>query len=687
MKPIKTALLALPLLAAGCNRDSGTAKIRPMEAGSVRVEDAFWSPRYEKWEHVTVGDMLDKFEGNDPAHFACGVDAFENFDLVASGARDIGRHAGPPWYDGLVYETIRGISDLLAQRPDPALKARVDGYIARIEAAQKSDPDGFVGTNTQLTEDNHRWGANGGFLRMQHDVYNAGMLIEAGVHYYQATGDDRLLKVATRLADYMVRTMGPAPKKNIVPAHSGPEEALVKLYKLYRDRPGLRAQTGAQSAAGDYLRLAEFWIGNRGVHCGYPLWGTWGNDSAERWIHEELYTAEFGPEARPAWGDYAQDSIRVFDQPAIVGHAVRATLLATGIAAAAYENGNADYIATAKRWWDDMAGKKLFVTGGVGAVHFDEKFGHDYYLPTDAYLETCAAVGVGFFSQAMNQLTGDAKYMDEFERALYNNVLAGVAASGRQYTYQNPLNTDRSERWEWHPCPCCPPMFLKIVSATPEFIYARDDRTVYVNLFIGSDADIALGDTQVHVRQQTRYPVDGKVVLTLTPEKAARFTVKVRIPGWARGEENPFGLYVSESPAAPVLSVNGTPVEIRLDKGYALLDRVWNPADRIVLELPVAPRLVRAHKAARELDGMAAIAAGPLVYCIEQADNADYARLRLDTAGSMELGYRSDLIDGTPVITGTAIDGKDAKSTFTAIPYYAFGNRGNGGYRVWLPTR
>ena len=226
-----------------------------------------------------------------------------------------------------MYETIRGISDLLAQRPDPVLKARVDGYIARIEAAQKSDPDGFVGTNTQLTEDNHRWGANGGFLRMQHDVYNAGMLIEAGVHYYEATGDDRLLKVATRLADYMVRTMGPAPKKNIVPAHSGPEEALVKLYKLYRDRPGLRAQTGAQSAAGDYLRLAEFWIGNRGVHCGYPLWGTWGNDSAERWIHEELYTAEFGPEARPAWGDYAQDSIRVFDQPAIVGHAVRATLL------------------------------------------------------------------------------------------------------------------------------------------------------------------------------------------------------------------------------------------------------------------------------------------------------------------------------------------------------------------------
>ena len=248
MKPIKTALLALPLLAAGCNRDSGTAKIRPLEAGSVRVEDAFWGPRYEKWEHVTVGDMLNKFEGNDPAHFACGVDAFENFDLVASGARDIGRHAGPPWYDGLVYETIRGISDLLAQRPDPALKARVDGYIARIEAAQKSDPDGFVGTNTQLTEDNHRWGANGGFLRMQHDVYNAGMLIEAGVHYYEATGDDRLLKVATRMADYMVRTMGPAPKKNIVPAHSGPEEALVKLYKLYRDRPGLRAQTGAQPA-------------------------------------------------------------------------------------------------------------------------------------------------------------------------------------------------------------------------------------------------------------------------------------------------------------------------------------------------------------------------------------------------------------------------------------------------------
>lgn len=686
MKPIKIALLTLPLLATGCSQHPEAAKIRPLEAGSVRVEDAFWSPRYEKWEHVTVGDMLDKFEGNSPAHFACGVDAFENFDLVASGARDIGRHAGPPWYDGLVYETIRGIADLLAQRPDAALKARVDGYIARIEAAQASDPDGFIGTNTQLTEDGHRWGENGGFLRMQHDVYNAGMLIEAGVHYYEATGDERLLKAATRLADYMVRTMGPAPKKNIVPAHSGPEEALVKLYKLYRDRPALSGQAGAQSAADDYLRLAEFWIGNRGVHCGYPHWGAWGNDSAERWIHENIYTAEFGPDARPTWGDYAQDSLRVFDQPAIVGHAVRATLLATGIAAAACENGDAEYIATAKRWWDDMAGKKLFITGGVGAVHFDEKFGHDYYLPTDAYLETCAAVGVGFFSQAMNRLTGDAKYMDEFERALYNNVLAGVAASGDRYTYQNPLNTDRSERWEWHPCPCCPPMFLKIVSATPGFIYAQDDSSLYVNLFIGSEADFELDGTAVNVRQQTRYPADGKVSLTLTPEKAARFAVRVRIPGWARGEENPFGLYISESTAMPTLFVNGTPTELCLDRGYAVVERDWNPGDNITLELPVAPRVVHAHNAARKLNGMAAIAAGPLVYCVEQADNARYDRLMLDASRDMRLEYRSDLMGGTPVVTGAAVDENGTKTCFTAIPYYAFGNRGNGGYRVWLPT-
>lgn len=686
MKPVKTLLLALPLLAAGCSPDNGTAKIRPLEAGTVTVEDTFWSPRFEKWEHVTVGDMLDKFEGNDPAHFACGVDAFENFDLVASGARNIGRHAGPPWYDGLVYETIRGIADLLALRPDSALKARVDGYIARIEAAQQSDSDGFLGTHTQLTEDSHRWGANGGWLRMQHDVYNAGMLVEAGVHYYKATGDARLLRIATRFADYMVRIMGPSPKKNIVPAHSGPEEALVKLYRLYRDEPQLREQTGAQSAAGDYLALAEFWIGNRGVHCGQPLWGTWGNDSAERWIHKNLYTAQFGPDARPTWGDYAQDSIRVFEQPAIVGHAVRATLLATGIAAAACENGDERYIATAKRWWDDMAGRKLFLTGGVGAVHFDEKFGHDYFLPTDAYLETCAAVGVGFFSQRMNSLTGDAKYMDEFERALYNNVLAGVSASGDRYTYQNPLNTDRSERWEWHPCPCCPPMFLKIVSATPGFIYAEDGKSLYVNLFIGSRTDIALGGTRINVRQQTGYPANGQVDLTLTPDKASRFAVRIRIPGWARGEENPFGLYVSESNGKPQLSVNGTPAEIRLDRGYAVIERRWQPGDRISLQLPVAPRVIRAHEQARELDGKVALAAGPFVYCIEQADNADYDRIELDTAGGMRLEYRSDLMGGTPVITGTAHTEEGVQTRFTAIPYHAFGNRGSGGYRVWLPA-
>lgn len=208
---------------------------------------------------------------------------------------------------------------------------------------------------------------------MQHDVYNAGMLIEAGVHYYQATGDDRLLKVATRMADYMVRTMGPAPKKNIVPAHSGPEEALVKLYKLYRDRPGLRAQTGAQSAAGDYLRLAEFCRQPRRAlrlsavgHVGQRQRGA--VDPAR-----SSTPGEFGPEARPAWGDYAQDSIRVFDQPAIVGHAVRATLLATGIAAAAYENGNADYIATAKRWWDDMAREKTLRHGRCRGSAFRRK--------------------------------------------------------------------------------------------------------------------------------------------------------------------------------------------------------------------------------------------------------------------------------------------------------------------------
>ncbi len=650
----------------------------------ANINDAFWSPKFELWRTTTANDVLNKFEGKHlPAKEQVDNNVFENFDKIAGGKKGKGGHAGLPWFDGLIYESIRGIGDLNIQHPDAVLQARLDGYIDRIYAAQQADPDSYINTYTDLMEPTHHWGDNGGLLRYQHDVYNAGMLIEAGVHYYKATGKTKLLIVATRFANYMSNLMGPVPKRNIVPAHSGPEEAVLKLYKLYKENPALKKKLGIPVNEKAYYELAKFWIENRGVNTGYPLWQTWGNDKAEKWIKDQKYKEGTVTNAtRPTWGDYAQDSISVFKQKTIEGHAVRATLLATGITAVALESHDPQYMQTADQLWDNMVGRRMFVTGGVGAIAHDEKFGPDYYLPTDAYLETCAAVGAGFFSQRMNELTGNGKYMDEFERVLYNNVLTGVSLSGNQYTYQNPLNAHDHSRWAWHSCPCCPPMFLKMVSELPNYIYASSGDNLFVNMFIGSDASIRLANkTLVAVSQQTNYPWEGKITVKVDPEKESAFSLSLRIPGWARGKENPYDLYKSNLTSSYTLMVNGSLANAVINNGYAVINRKWKKGDQVELQLPMTPRFVTANTQVKDLRNSIAIASGPIVYSVEAADNGNVEQLQVDTATALQLQHRNDFLNGVNVITGKTVAGK----TFTAIPYYAVGNREAKGYKVWLP--
>ena len=683
---LSVAAVLTVLMQMGCQSPATDTRqiLHLPELDQVRIEDAFWSPKLETWRKITANDVLDKFEGKYTPFpgWDDTRDAFRNFDRVAEGQRDIKQHDGPEWYDGLVYESIRGIADFLAGHPNKEMEKRIDGYIDRIYAAQQTEPTGYINTHTQLMENDHRWGDNGGLLRGQHDVYNAGMLIEAGVHYYQATGKTRLLEIATRFANYMADYMGPEPRKNVVPAHSGPEEAVMALYWLYKNELELKDKLSIPVRESYYYDLVTFWIENRGHHCGYPLWGTWGYRKSEKWIKDACYhQTEFGPHSRPCWGEYSQDSIPVLEQKTIEGHAVRATLMATGLAAAALENQSPQYIETAKRLWENMAGKRMFITGGVGAIHEDEKFGPDYFLPTDAYLETCAAVGAGFFSQRMNQLTCNARYMDEVERVLYNNVLTGVSLSGDKYTYQNPLNTDKPDRWEWHVCPCCPPMFLKIMSAMPSYIYAYQGDNIYVNLFIGSEVRIPIDkNNSVRLKQLTSYPWHGAVSIQVNPDKAGTFSIKVRIPGWAQGTENPYGLYQSNLKAPVKLKVNQKDILLRIVDGYAEISREWKKGDHIELELPMQPRLITASEAVKDLRGQVALASGPVIYCFEDADNPELPTLTLQPQTPLELSHDNDLLHGVNIIKC------QSKIPAKAIPYYAVANRKEShSYKVWIP--
>ena len=492
-------------------------------------------------------------------------------------------------------------------------------------------------------------------------------LVEAGVHYYLATGKTSLLQVAARLANYEAQVMGPPPKKNVVPGHPLAEEAMIKMYLLFRAHPELKREMPFTVDETRYLKLAEFWIENRG-----------------------------NPNGRTLIGFVAQDDKPVLKQQTIEGHAVRATLLCAGLTAAGAVNGRDDYLAAASRLWHNMVDRRMYVTGGVGVVPEYEGFVADYTLPNGGYEETCAAIGAAFFHRNMNLALADAKYVDELERVLYNGALCGVSLKGDTYTYVNPLEFGRGHgRWPWHGCPCCPPMFLKFMGAMPGYIFAQDEAGVYVNLFVGSRAKLRLAGTGVGLRQKTRYPWQGDVEIAVEPEQAAEFDLRIRIPAWCRATSSPDQLYQpADVPAASAIAIqlNGKPVENpEIVRGYAVLHRTWKPGDRVVLNMPMPVRRVKAHPAVAADKGRVALMRGPLVYCAESIDNERSVRnLFLPCDASLHSNYRADLLGGVTLIDGDAKmlrrdDPQVRPARLRAIPYYAYANRGPVEMAVWLP--
>lgn len=636
------------------------AQLTPVPIQQVVIEDSFWSPKIKTWREVTIPDCLAKFEETGAAL---------NFELIRYGKLQE-KHNGPPWYDGLLYEMIRGCADYLAARRDPALEQRLDGYIERIVAAQAKDPNGYVNTYTQMKEPTHRFGMNGGNDNHLHDVYNAGAMVEAAVHYYRATGKTTLLKAAARFANHMCDLIGPPPRNNVIPGHAGPEEAVARLYELFREQPALKQAMGFPVDEQRYLKLAEFFIEARGHH-----------------------------EGRMNFGPYGQDHEPVFQQQTIEGHAVRATLMGTGVAALAAINGREEYQAAARRLWENMTSRRMHITGGVGAMAKQEAFSGDYELPNDGYLETCAAIGSGFFSRNMNLLSGDARYADELERTLYNAVLAGVSLAGDSYFYTNPLEANKARaRWSWSGCPCCPPMFLKITGALPGYIYAQDASGLYVNLFVGSRAEMRVAGAKIVLRQTTHYPWQGDVKIAVEPEKPARFDLHVRIPAWCQGVSAADDLYqVAGRPVsgAARLRVNGQLIkQPEMVRGYARLRREWKRGDVVELTLDMPVRRVKAPpKVEADVDRVAFMR-GPIVCCVEGCDTDGNVRnLLVPPATKLSAEHRGDRLGGVTVLRGTAVavfraangNVEQKPAPFTAVPYAVNANRGPVEMAVWLP--
>ena len=568
----------------------------------VTITDPFFAPFIDKIRTVTTPDVFAKFMADG---------AIENYERVARGEK--GGHAGPPWYHGLICEVIRGVSDMLAVTYDKSIDDQLDSIIDAIERAQNTDPDGWINPYTTLMCPEQRWGFNGGNVRWQHETYDAGCLVEAGVHHYRATGKTKLLACAVKMANYLADRIGPAPKWNVVCEHSLPEMALIELERLLDEEPDLAEKVGAKR--GEYLRLAKFFIDQKGDHDT--------RHQFPRFLQE-----------------YAQDHRPAREQKEAIGHAVRATLFYTGISDCAMATGDDSLKETAVTIWRDIAETKLHINGSVGAPRDAERFGQQYDLPNNAYLETCAGVGLAFFGASLFKLTGDGSIWDTVENTLTNLMPASVSEDGVHYTYENPLETrGGTERWSWHGCPCCPPMLLKLVGVMPSWIFAADGEDLWLNLYI--DGEASFGDTKIRLS-------DRKLTVD-TPEPK---TVRIRIPEWAHDfalteeytEEN--GYAVVKIPAG----VTGIGISYT-EKIAKIMAHPWVGADA----------------------GRIAVKRGPVLYCCEK---------------QVEKWEDLDpiLADDAPVLRDDGMIELTAENgeIFELIEYRRWNNRGPLPMRIWF---
>jgi DUF1680 family protein len=655
---IAAASVTLALGLSAHSQSKPDYPIKPVSFTAVHLNDEFWAPRIEINRTSSIPSAFEQCE------LTGRVKLFERAAAVLRGDANVDRRPpGYPFDETDLYKVIEGASYSLSVTPDPKLDAYVDSLIAKIAAAQ--EPDGYIYTTRTIDPKNpHRWAGPERWVFERddsHELYDLGHLFEAAVAHHLATGKPTLLNVATKAADLLVATFGPG-KRTTWPGHQITEMALVRLYRV----------TGKPA----YLDLAKFLLDERGPGP-FPE----------------------GERANPRGLNYNQAHLKVIEQSEPVGHAVRAVYMYSGMADVAAVTGDQAMRAAGKRIWDYLITSKLYLTGGIGASGSGEAFGQPYELPNmTAYNETCASVGMDFWNHRLFLLEGDAKYIDVMERTLFNGLVSGVSLDGKTFFYPNPLESNgQHARQEWFGVACCPGNITRFMPSVPGYLYATRGDTVYVNLFARGTAKIELPGGAITIDQDTRYPWDGAVRMTVTPERTRRFAINVRIPGWARNQPVPSDLYrftdEADVPAASI-RVNGSPVAIELDRGYATVDRAWSPGDVITLTLPMPVRRVESNPKVMANTGRVALQRGPIVYAAEWVDNPNgkVRNIVLPDGNALTTEFQPTLLNGVQVIKGRAVglalDARGAVTRtaqpFMAIPYATWANRGRGQMAVWL---
>jgi hypothetical protein len=621
-------------------------KIEFINFSKVNITDNFWKPKIDKVAVVTIPVCIDQTEVKTPR--------LRNFEKVARKKGE--KHEGIFYDDSDVYKALEAIAYSLKTHPNKTLEAKADEWIDKIAAAQQ--PDGYLNTMYTLNEPQNRYTD-----MSMHEDYNCGHMIEAAVAYYNVTGKRKFLEVAIKWANHFDALFGPS-KSHWVTGHEELELALVKLYKVTADEK--------------YLKLSNWLLEERGH--GYAKGYTWTD-----------------------WKDtaYAQDVKPVKEQTEITGHAVRAMYLYTGAADVAAQTNDIGYMKAMKAVWEDVVFRNMYITGGIGSSGGNEGFSLDYDLPNEnAYCETCASVGMVFWNQRMNALTGDSKYMDVLEKTLYNGALDGLSLDGDHFFYGNPLASNgRHSRREWFGTACCPANIARLISSLGNYIYASSNDGIWINLFVGSNTSIALPKGNVNLSMETNYPWDGAVKINVNPDKKIKYAMHIRIPGFVNGIAAPGGLYhfSDTTSTKPVIKINGVEVAYQQEKGYAVINRDWKKGDVIEMVLPLDVKKVITRDEVKQDNDRMALQRGPLIYCVEGADNNGKAwNIFAPSSSNFTVSNFTikdervlALVCNLPVVSisadGTAIN--TVLQQVKAIPYYTWCNRGSNPMQVWLPVK